>query len=483
MCNKVQDEPFSNDILLESESDSPYHFVVDSRTKTESMESSSNHRLGEVTLSFHMEDQSHHQMIVEEDLRCIDLSHLLTLKFNLSPSHAWSIVEQLQNLGIERSLEDHEEVLQVYYAWDSESVGNRFVFRQDFEKYKFFRSSQVMDHGCQLEYIPKSASLAKDITVQNMLHTNDPVPTVQNYLWLKDRGWHSWKKFFFRVQENVLNISLSAGERKPQQLHPFVDLQNFDIYMPIDGVCCKAPTAFYFCIKPKQRVVRTKSDLKWFCCDNQHQRYCWIVALRVAKYGKKLQENYRELRTRYGDSTFSNNIETNEGILLSYSTSVKTVAKDLTRKFDRLVDSPEEAKAIATAKTHEWKRRLPVLHGIQSYHQGSHKFGIHIVQPWFYSDMSREDTAQLLSKYGTVDGVFLVRDSRRNPNTFVLSYMYNQKVYHTQIVPVEDETQVCFSLDGGRTKFYDLLQLIEFYQLNLGCLPTKLTHFLVHHPK
>ncbi|XP_022256546.1 growth factor receptor-bound protein 14-like isoform X3 [Limulus polyphemus] len=418
MCNKVQDEPFSNDILLESESDSPYHFVVDSRTKTESMESSSNHRLGEVTLSFHMEDQSHHQMIVEEDLRCIDLSHLLTLKFNLSPSHAWSIVEQLQNLGIERSLEDHEEVLQVYYAWDSESVGNRFVFRQDFEKYKFFRSSQfcsfqVMDHGCQLEYIPKSASLAKDITVQNMLHTNDPVPTVQNYLWLKDRGWHSWKKFFFRVQENVLNISLSAGER----------------------------------------------------------------------YGKKLQENYRELRTRYGDSTFSNNIETNEGILLSYSTSVKTVAKDLTRKFDRLVDSPEEAKAIATAKTHEWKRRLPVLHGIQSYHQGSHKFGIHIVQPWFYSDMSREDTAQLLSKYGTVDGVFLVRDSRRNPNTFVLSYMYNQKVYHTQIVPVEDETQVCFSLDGGRTKFYDLLQLIEFYQLNLGCLPTKLTHFLVHHPK
>ena len=28
------------------------------------------------------------------------------------------------------------------------------------------------------------------------------------------------------------------------------------------------------------------------------------------------------------------------------------------------------------------------------------------------------------------------------------------------------------------TRFYDLLQLIEFYQLNAGCLPTRLTHYV-----
>jgi len=37
---------------------------------------------------------------------------------------------------------------------------------------------------------------------------------------------------------------------------------------------------------------------------------------------------------------------------------------------------------------------------------------------------------------------------------------------------------VCFTLDGGKTRFYDLLQLVEFYQLNAGCLPTRLTYYV-----
>ena len=33
---------------------------------------------------------------------------------------------------------------------------------------------------------------------------------------------------------------------------------------------------------------------------------------------------------------------------------------------------------------------------------------------------------------------------------------------------------VVYSIDDGKTKFYDLLQLVEFYQLNSGNLPTRL---------
>ena len=33
---------------------------------------------------------------------------------------------------------------------------------------------------------------------------------------------------------------------------------------------------------------------------------------------------------------------------------------------------------------------------------------------------------------------------------------------------------VVYSIDDGKTKFYDLLQLVEFYQLNSGTLPTRL---------
>lgn len=40
----------------------------------------------------------------------------------------------------------------------------------------------------------------------------------------------------------------------------------------------------------------------------------------------------------------------------------------------------------------------------------------------------------------------------------------------------EDDGQIFFSLDDGATKFTDLIQLVEFYQLNRGVLPCKLRH-------
>lgn len=41
---------------------------------------------------------------------------------------------------------------------------------------------------------------------------------------------------------------------------------------------------------------------------------------------------------------------------------------------------------------------------------------------------------------------------------------------------------ITYSLDDGKTKFYDLLQLVEFYQLNKGTLCAKLSHFVINKP-
>lgn len=43
----------------------------------------------------------------------------------------------------------------------------------------------------------------------------------------------------------------------------------------------------------------------------------------------------------------------------------------------------------------------------------------------------------------------------------------------------EDDGQIFFSLDDGNTKFSDLIQLVEFYQLNKGVLPCKLKHHCI----
>ena len=38
---------------------------------------------------------------------------------------------------------------------------------------------------------------------------------------------------------------------------------------------------------------------------------------------------------------------------------------------------------------------------------------------------------------------------------------------------------VTYSIDDSRTRFFDLLQMVEFYQLNRGSLSTRLTHYIV----
>lgn len=43
----------------------------------------------------------------------------------------------------------------------------------------------------------------------------------------------------------------------------------------------------------------------------------------------------------------------------------------------------------------------------------------------------------------------------------------------------EDDGQTFFTLDDGNTKFSDLIQLVDFYQLNKGVLPCKLKHHCI----
>ena len=77
--------------------------------------------------------------------------------------------------------------------------------------------------------------------------------------------------------------------------------------------------------------------------------------------------------------------------------------------------------------------------------------------------------------------LFLVRESSVQGG-FVISYYFNGRAYHAPVMPFThpSTSAVTYSLDEGKTKFYDLLQLVEFYQLNKGTLCGKLTHFMIN---
>ena len=76
--------------------------------------------------------------------------------------------------------------------------------------------------------------------------------------------------------------------------------------------------------------------------------------------------------------------------------------------------------------------------------------------------------------------LFLARESSVQGG-FVISYYFGSRVYHVPVMPQTNPTTsaVTYSLDEGKTKFFDLLQCVEFYQLNKGSLNCKLTHYVV----
>ena len=107
--------------------------------------------------------------------------------------------------------------------------------------------------------------------------------------------------------------------------------------------------------------------------------------------------------------------------------------------------------------------------------------------PWLYDNLKREEAEVLLQKFILFDGLFLVRSSSKNQDNFVLSFVHEKKVKHCHIKKMESDESITFSLDD-KTQFYDIKQLIEFYQLNnfnyyqlnSYFLPCKLRYFLVH---
>ncbi|GIX84822.1 growth factor receptor-bound protein 14 [Caerostris extrusa] len=117
-------------------------------------------------------------------------------------------------------------------------------------------------------------------------------------------------------------------------------------------------------------------------------------------------------------------------IYKDYTPMKPQVAMDFTGSQSRIVDDPK-AKAIAAAEGHTWKRRLPCCRAPGNGSQQSvsssptarpaMEFGVHAIQPWFYSGMSRDEATHLLTKYG--DSRWCVPCERKQTKSWKLCFI------------------------------------------------------------
>ncbi|XP_054449808.1 growth factor receptor-bound protein 7 isoform X2 [Pteronotus mesoamericanus] len=344
----------------------------------------------------------------------------------------WGLVECHPHLALERGLEDHESVVEVQAAWP---IGgdSRFVFRKNFAKYELFKSSphslfpEKMVSSC----LDAHAGISHEDLIQNFLNAGS-FPEIQGFLQLGGSGRKLWKRFFCFLRRSGLYYSTKGTSKDPRHLQYVADVNESNVYVVTQGrKLYGMPTDFGFCIKPN-KLRNGHKGLRIFCSEDEQSRTCWLSAFRLFKYGVQLYKNYQQAQSRH----------------LRPSCVGSPPLKKTNHRFS--LPTPSSGTSLSAA--------------------------IHRTQPWFHGRISREESQRLISQQGLVDGLFLVRESQRNPQGFVLSLCHLQKVKHYLILPSEEEGRLYFSMDEGQTRFTDLLQLVEFHQLNRGILPCLLRH-------
>uniref|UniRef100_A0A8C9W5D6 Growth factor receptor bound protein 10 n=1 Tax=Scleropages formosus TaxID=113540 RepID=A0A8C9W5D6_SCLFO len=410
---------------------------------------------------------------IPADMTARDLCQLLVYKSHCVDDNSWTLVEHHPLLGLDRCLEDHELVVQVQALMSSEG---KFLFRKNYAKYEFFRNPlnffpEQMVAWCQ----ETNGSIPPSQLLQKFLNSSG-CPEIQGFLYLKDVGRKSWKKLYVFLRRSGLYFSIKGMSKEPRHLQLLADLEDSNIFTVITGKKLhNAPTDFEFCIKPN-KVRSDFKELRMMCAEDEQSRTCWMTAFRLLKYGILLYQNYKIPQQR-------------KTLLSHFSTPMRSVsenslvAMDFSGRIGRVIDNPVEAQSAALEEGHAWRvtQRYSIL--LAQFIMKSKTTGvifcstmIHRTQLWFHGRITREESHKMIIQQGQVDGLFLLRDSQSNPKAFVLTMCHHQKIKHFQILPCEEDGQIFFSLDDGSTKFSDLIQLVEFYQLNRGVLPCKLKH-------
>uniref|UniRef100_A0A8C9QSN2 Growth factor receptor bound protein 10 n=1 Tax=Spermophilus dauricus TaxID=99837 RepID=A0A8C9QSN2_SPEDA len=404
------------------------------------------------------------------DMTARDLCQLLVYKSHCVDDNSWTLVEHHPHLGLERFLEDHELVVQVEGTMGSES---KFLFRKNYAKYEFFKNPVNFFPEQMVTWCQQSNGSQTQL-LQTFLNASS-CPEIQGFLHVKELGRKSWKKLYVCLRRSGLYCSTKGTSKEPRHLQLLADLEESNIFFLIAGKKqYSAPTDHGLCIKPN-KVKNEAKELRLLCAEDEQTRICWMTAFRLLKYGMLLYQNYRIPQQR-------------KALLSPFATPVRSVsenslvAMDFSGQTGRVIENPAEAQSAALEEGHAWRKRsmrMNILGSQSPLHPSTLSTVIHRTQHWFHGRITREESHRIIKQQGLVDGLFLLRDSQSNPKAFVLTLCHHQKIKNFQILPFEDEGQTFFTLDDGNTKFSDLIQLVDFYQLNKGVLPCKLKHHCI----
>ncbi|XP_026781795.3 growth factor receptor-bound protein 10 [Pangasianodon hypophthalmus] len=416
------------------------------------------------------EDTHSRSVVVSSAATAREVCHILVESTHCTDEENWALLEQHPSLGLERCLEDHEVVSKVQSSWPQDG-DTKLLFRKNYAKYEFFKKpAQYFPENMISDCTDVKTGMTPSQLVQSMLKCGS-CPEIQGYLHVREAGKKSWKKLYFILRRSGLYCSTKGSSKEPRHLQCVADLEDVSVYTVGNSrKLYSSPKGHTFCMKTSRGRFHSQ-ELKLLCADSEQSKTCWVTAFRLFKYGKQLQCNYLLAQANPNlQIPPRNNTKRADG-------EESMVAMDFSGKSGgRVILNPREAENAEQEEGYNWRKREALRYSLPNSSHGSRPPAVHQTQPWFHGGVSRSEAQQLLEEQGQADGLFLIRDSQLHAQCFVLSLCHQRKIKHYLLIPCEEGGRQYYTMDDGVTLFIDLLQLVEFHQINRGILPVCLKH-------
>uniref|UniRef100_A0A096MFS5 Amyloid beta A4 precursor protein-binding family B member 1-interacting protein n=1 Tax=Poecilia formosa TaxID=48698 RepID=A0A096MFS5_POEFO len=241
-----------------------------------------------------MNDGSSKTLMVDERQTVREVLDNLFEKTHCDCNVDWSLCETNHELQLERTFEDHENLVEPLLAWTRDSE-NKVLFQERKDKFEVFKNPQNFylwkkDKKTLKDMKDKDKEL---LVQENFCGTSIIVPDLEGVLHLKEDGKKSWKQRLFQLRASGIYYVPKGKTKSSRDLICFVQFDNVNVYYGKDVKNrYKAPTDFCFVLKHPQ-IQKESQYIKYLCCDDAWTMNLWVTGIRIAKYGASLHENFK----------------------------------------------------------------------------------------------------------------------------------------------------------------------------------------------
>ncbi|KAL7017104.1 hypothetical protein ACKWTF_010247 [Chironomus riparius] len=241
------------------------------------------------------EDGSSKSLLVDERMNCGFVTKLLADKNHVSMEVSWGLIEYLPELFIERLFEDHEQLVENLLMWSSDSK-NRVLFIKRNDRVSLFNTPELYLPSFEMAPGTEHDEESRNLLLEEFFTNNNQI-SLEGPLYLKSESKKGWKRYHFVLRASGLYYYPKEKE-KSKSSKDLMCLALFNAHNVYKGIGWKkkykAPSDFGFALKcPKVNI--TGKGMKMLCAEDSETLEKWIMCCRIAKYGKKLFDNYKNL--------------------------------------------------------------------------------------------------------------------------------------------------------------------------------------------